>query len=263
MLEGGKDSTTDLWTLPIGSPCPSPSIAPTPATSSDIAHAHCATTQIAFFTHTVHNKANSIRFAHQALCSPCISTLLKAIQRGYLKGRPNLLVKGVVKYLNPSPASAKGHMNRPRQGIRSTRRHTIAPSSAMPLIAIIGNDTKLDDLGYELNHQHMTHTGANVIADNNSPTDANLFCFAAFADKHTGTVYTNLTRLFPFMSLEENLCFLVVYHYKTNAILVLPISGFSDDIILVAYKQQHELLESKGFNIKLNVMNNQSSVTIK
>jgi hypothetical protein len=45
--------------------------------------------------------------------------------------------------------------------------------------------------------------------------------------------------------------------------LALPISGFSDDIILAAYKQQHELLESKGFNIKLNVMDNQASVTIK
>jgi hypothetical protein len=114
-----------------------------------------------------------------------------------------------------------------------------------------------------LSHQHMTHTGANIITADDSPTDANLFCFAAFADKHTGTVYNDLTGLFPFMSLEENVCFLVVYYYKTNAILALPISGFSDDIILAAYKQQHELLESKGFNIKLNVMDNQASTTIK
>jgi hypothetical protein len=53
ILEGGKDSTTDLWTFPIGSPHPSPSSTPTPDTSSDIAHAHCDTTQITFFTHTV------------------------------------------------------------------------------------------------------------------------------------------------------------------------------------------------------------------
>jgi hypothetical protein len=132
-----------------------------------------------------------------------------------------------------------------------------------PPIAIIDNDTMLDDFDYELNHQHMTHTCANLIANNDSPTDTNLFCFAAFADKHTGTVYNNLTGLFPFMSLEGNICFLVVYHYKTNAILALPISGFSYDIILAAYKQQHELLESKGFNIKLNVMDNQASVRIK
>ncbi len=52
------------------------------------------------------------------------------------------------------------------------------------------------------------------------------------------------------MSLEGNVCFLVVYHYETNAILVLPISGFSDEVIMTANKQQHELLESKVFNIR-------------
>jgi hypothetical protein len=80
-----------------------------------------ASTQIVFFMHTVRNKANSICFAHQSLCSPQISTLLKAIQRSYLKGCPNLTEHGVTKYLNLSPASAKGHMKKPCQGIRSTQ----------------------------------------------------------------------------------------------------------------------------------------------
>jgi hypothetical protein len=75
--------------------------------------------QIAFFTDTVQTKANSIHFAHQSLCSPKNSTLLKAIQYGYLKGCPNLTAKGVSKYLNPSLAT--GHMKHPRQGIQSTR----------------------------------------------------------------------------------------------------------------------------------------------
>jgi hypothetical protein len=59
VLEGGKDSTTDLWTLPIGSSHPASSIKPPPAYLADISHAHCATTQIAFSTHTDRNKANS------------------------------------------------------------------------------------------------------------------------------------------------------------------------------------------------------------
>jgi hypothetical protein len=45
------------------------------------------------------------------------------------------------------------------------------------------------------------------------------------------------------MSLEGNICFLIAYHYKTNAILALPIAGFSDKIILVAYQQQYNLLK--------------------
>ena len=65
------------------------------------------------FTHTVRTKANSIKFAHQSMCSPTILTLLKAIRQGYLDGCPNLSAKGVTRYLNPSPVTAKGHMKRP------------------------------------------------------------------------------------------------------------------------------------------------------
>jgi hypothetical protein len=80
----------------------------------------------------------------------------------------------------------------------------------------------------------------------NMMLNANLYCFAVLADKHTGTIYDDLTGTFPFMSLEGNVCFLVVYHYETNPILALPISGFSDDVIVQAYKEIYEMIESKG-----------------
>ncbi len=106
--------------------------------------------------------------------------------------------------------------------------------------------------------------GPDVIKSNNvSANKANLFCFAAFSDKRTGTLYNNLTGTFPFMSLKGNVYFLVVYQYKSNKILALPISGFSDEIKFAAYKKQYELLESKGFDIKLNVMDNQASKITK
>jgi len=66
--------------------------------------------EFGFFTHTIRTKANSIKFAHQSMCSPKILTLLKAIRRGFLDGCPNLSAKGVTCYLNQSPATAKGHM---------------------------------------------------------------------------------------------------------------------------------------------------------
>jgi hypothetical protein len=138
ILQGGKDKATNLWTLPIGNMGMTsrqdtvviPLVAPVLAN----AHAHYATTQIAFFMHTIRNKANSICFAHQLLCSPHISMLLKAIKRGYLKGCPNLTAQGISKYLNPSPATAKGHMSCPHQDIRSTQNHTnnIAPHPIKP-----------------------------------------------------------------------------------------------------------------------------------
>ncbi len=124
ILQGGKDKATNLWTLPIGKVGTTSRhntvVIPPAAPVLVNAHAHYATTHIAFFTHIIRNKANSIQFAYQLLCSPLILTLLKAIKRGYIKGCPNLTAQGISKYLNPSPATAKGHMRRLCQGIRIT-----------------------------------------------------------------------------------------------------------------------------------------------
>ncbi len=98
-------------------------------------------------------------------------------------------------------------------------------------------------------------TNANVIESNNKSI-ANVFIFAAFSDNRTGILCSDLTGTFPFMSLEGNVCFLVVYHYKSNAILALPIANFADKTIIAAYQQRFELLESKGHKIKVNVMDN-------
>jgi hypothetical protein len=48
-----------------------------------------------------------------------------------------------------------------------------------------------------------------------------------------------------------------------NAILGLPISGFDDNTVFAAYKTQFEFWESKGYKIKLNVMDNQCTKQIK
>ena len=66
--------------------------------------------------------------------------------------------------------------------------------------------------------------------------EANIFCFGVFADKNTGVVYNDLTGKFPFMSLDGNVCFFVMYHYKSNAILVKPVSNLDDESIFEAYK---------------------------
>ena len=74
-----------------------------------------------------------------------------------------------------------------------------------------------------------THT--NDIA-NDDDSDANVFMFAAFADKRARTLYLDFTGTFPFMSLKENVYFLVVYHYKMNAIMAMPIANFTYKVIL-------------------------------
>jgi hypothetical protein len=235
ILSGGKDPATDLWTLSLGltGTTSHHNNAVIPSTAPVVADTHAnLTTQIAFFAHTMQNKAYSIHLIHQFLCSSRISTLLKAIQHSYLKGCPNLTVKGVFKYLKPSPATAKGHMRCPCQGIRSTRQGSQATTvigAPWPSININTiNNYDSDNIIKLVSPHCTTHCHSNIIKDNDMSGAANLFCFAAFADKQTGTLYNDLTDTFPFMSLEGNACFLVVYHYKSNVIMALPIAGFGN-----------------------------------
>jgi len=78
---------------------------------------HPAVVNVTSFTHLVKAQVNAVKFAHQSLCNPKISALLKAVQKEFLKGCPNINEKLILKYLNPSPATAKGHMKQPRHGI--------------------------------------------------------------------------------------------------------------------------------------------------
>ncbi len=104
ILVGSKDPATDLWTLSIVGPAGKttqvkhermrdPPAVPVCAGAHACGSEGKAMTSlnppppsnhVSFFTHTVRTKANSIKFAHQSLCSPQISTLLKAIRRGFL-----------------------------------------------------------------------------------------------------------------------------------------------------------------------------------
>jgi hypothetical protein len=116
-----KDIYLPLWTLSMGTPRTSShqadmamTLLATPVETNTQAR---SPTNTGLLTHTVRQK---LHFAHQSLCSPRMSTLLKAICQVYLKGCPNLTATGITKYLNPSPATAKRHMKRPQTGIRST-----------------------------------------------------------------------------------------------------------------------------------------------
>ena len=142
---------------------------------------------LAAFAHSVRTCANGVKFAHQSLGNPTISTLLKAVRKGFLIGCPNLSEKLILKYLNPSPATAKGHMKRPRHGICSTRRK-LSPTSATSPIADALTIPHIpppewmpmpDDFG------RPHGVGPNMIIDDDESI-ANVFCYGAFADKRSG-----------------------------------------------------------------------------
>ncbi len=128
ILRGYKDPSTNLWTLPIkanendikgkvDTPHKNPPASKATKTIDLGTKSIDSTTfkriDLAAFTHSIRTQANSIMFAHQSLCNPKISTLLKVTQHGFVQGCPNMAEGLILKYLNPSPATAKGHMKQP------------------------------------------------------------------------------------------------------------------------------------------------------
>ena len=77
-------------------------------------------------------------------------------------------------------------------------------------------------------NKDISHTAQqyNIIDNEDDQSIANVFCFGAFTDKISGVVYNDCTGKFPYMSLDGNVCFFDMYHYKTNAILATPIQGW-------------------------------------
>ncbi len=278
ILRGFKDPGTNLWTLLIPTkvctalgptilPCPGPCEGRAPQLPMDASDTHPDVT-MAMFMHSVQTWANAVNFAHQSLCNPKISTLLKAICRGFLKGCPNLLEMLGLKYLNPSSATAKGHMKHPCHGIKSTQPKkgggvVVLPEPIPQIVPPVLPLVKPNILPAFPSPAYCTRQVPDVIADDGDDSVANIFCFGAFADRHSGIVYHYLTGSFPFMSFDSSVCFLILFHYESNAILATPLAGLGNISIFNAYKRYFKDLSAKGFKPKLNVMDNQATKHIK
>ena len=247
ILRGFKDPSTDLWTLPLTT---------TPTMPIENRKTFPIQNGVAAFTHSIKTRANQVKFTHQSLCNPKISKLIRAIRKGFLKGCPNISEALVLKYLNPSPATAKGCMKRPRHGIKSTTPK-IKLSIQEQIEAIVPPIVINPPIPQE---QHLQH---NLIPDDGDGSIANVFCFGVFADKNSGVVYNDMTGNFPFVSIDGSVCYLIMYHYESNAILATPVDGMTDIIIFNAYKKNFDMLEKKGFKVKLNIMDNQATKHIK
>ncbi|CAB9530273.1 hypothetical protein SEMRO_2814_G337700.1 [Seminavis robusta] len=118
ILTGSRNpNTNQLWEIDLESPQPQE-------------HANfMATTPTA-------TPADLVAFAHAALFSPVPSTLQKALQKGYITSFPGLTSDTFAKYTPHSLATAKGHMDQQRQGIKSTKTE----AAPLPLLLEPDND---------------------------------------------------------------------------------------------------------------------------
>ena len=77
--------------------------------------------------------------------------------------------------------------------------------------------------------------GPNLITGVDDEPNTNIFCFGAFTNKTTGVVYNNCKGEFLFMSLNNNVCTFVMYHYEMNAIFATLIPSLDSKSILEVY----------------------------
>jgi hypothetical protein len=163
---------------------------------------------------------------------------------------------------------AKGHMKRPRHGIRSTTLKPIKLAEIQPLCdgthLVPGAPAQAIPIPIPPPHVIHNYTEPNLIGnEDDNASIANMLCFGAFADKQSGVMYNDLTGNFLFILLDGSVCFLIMYHYESNAIFAIPIAGLDDVTIFEAYKKTFNELTAKGLKVKLNIMDNQATKHIK
>ncbi len=118
----------------------------------------------------------------------------------------------VHKYLMASLATSKGHMKRPRKGLRSTTKRTPKPNTnttpqcSNPEVVHVAEDggheneqgdmeqgSKQEDDDTSNEDEPRQGYYPNIIPEIEDESISNVFCFGAFADKMTGVVYNDCT----------------------------------------------------------------------
>ena len=110
VLCGLKSPDDNLWTLPF---------LPLDTAPPPIA---CA-------AYALSSDADFVKFTHAALGSPSLTTLAKAVRRGYLKSYPRLTSVMLAAHPPVTIATAQGHLDQHRQGQNSTT----VPTTIFPI----------------------------------------------------------------------------------------------------------------------------------
>jgi Reverse transcriptase (RNA-dependent DNA polymerase) len=154
-----------------------------------------------------------VAFAHAALFSPALSTLLMALKKQYLPPFPGLTEDSLRKHPPHSEATTMGHLDNRRQHVRSTKP----------------KDTPLTDTFPEPTpDNHRSH-----------------LCYLAAAEPKQ-VVYTDQTGRLPHPSASGNNYLLIAYDYDSNAILLRPIKNRTAEALTAAIADVHSTLTKGG-----------------
>ncbi len=90
-----------------------------------------------------------------------------------------------------------------------------------------------------------------------------MFCFAALANLHMGTMHTDLTGAFPVHSFKNMQYVFVAYIYNLDAILVRTMLSKNKAAMIAAFSDIFSTLAAHGYAPTLNVMDNKCSKAVE
>ena len=135
---------------------------------------------------------------HASFGSPVISTFQRAVRKGYLSTIPRLTSYLVSKHKPNSEATAKGHLDRRRQGLDSTTAVSVFPPKP-------GTSTAVDETTYDDDIQNIPDEATATI-DDDSTVYVKLFYTADF----------DATSRFPIASSGSKYSYHLVSCYNGN-----------------------------------------------
>jgi hypothetical protein len=177
-----------------------------------------------------------VAYSHATLFSPALSTLEKVCQCGYVCNLRGLTAKMLQCHPPHFVATAKGHLDQARQGLRSTH---VAPKDLSP--------PDFDDI---FPTQEATTSTCYITA-------------IALPTAPTGKYCTDQTGRFPCTSSSGNNYLLLAYHYDTNCILAEPIPNRKANSIVAGHKQIVKRLRRAGVECSFVMLDNECSHALK
>ena len=90
------------------------------------------------------------------------------------------------------------------------------------------------------------HPIAGSTASEGVPTNNNVFCFAALAEKEKGTIYTDAMGAFPVLSLDGHQYYIAAYDYDNNFIEAKEVSDLKDETIVETVHKIFNIIEVHG-----------------
>ena len=172
-----------------------------------------------------------IKYLHAAAGFPVRDTWVAAIKAGNYSSWPGLTAKAVIRYYPESDETAKGHMKRQRQNVRSTK--------------------------IELQSVPMPTTQAEHL-----PKHKELYLFVFNAKD---TMYTDQTGQFPITSMRRNKYIMIMYEVNGNYIDAEPFKNKTDDELTKTYQAMWARLAESEEEITptLHILDNEAPIGLK